>query len=76
MKPKKTPIKDICKGCHLIKEQDGCIYRYKGLEHLCPCTECLVKPMCSDVCQERKFTTLTSSKLSKKEEITNKWTRL
>jgi hypothetical protein len=51
-------VKDICKGCQMIKKIDGCVYRAREVEHLCPCVTCLVKPMCSDTCQERRFTHL------------------
>ena len=43
------PTYKHCVGC--IKETKVlCIFRHWGNRHLCPCGECLVKPMCMDEC--------------------------
>lgn len=48
-------MKDECKGCKLYDYDDqGCrcqvgIPRYKD-SRKCPCTECIVKPICIDIC--------------------------
>ena len=45
-----------CRGCNSAKfiETDGmCLFldAYKhNIEGTCPCTSCIIKPMCSDAC--------------------------
>ena len=51
-----------CKGCVLIKLSEGCELQKYNLGETngasgneigkCPCTECLVKSMCKDGCNE------------------------
>jgi len=62
-----TRIKKICEGCttiRLIREQARrgslsssltiCLLVRNKKEEECPCTICLVKPICTRGCQERR----------------------
>lgn len=45
--------KDVCKGCRLyenIDEDNKCRIPHKKNGHICPCSICLVKGVCEDVC--------------------------
>ncbi len=46
---------DICEGCHGINHKTRSCFVKSDLEDYkdCPCGGCLVKVMCSEVCQER-----------------------
>ena len=39
-----------------------CSYAAHGREEECPCTDCLVKVMCNDVCYKRKFVSVRVKK--------------
>ena len=44
-----------CKGC-LTEVNGKCTYLYENLKGgICPCTECLVKGMCHEMCDEFKY---------------------
>lgn len=44
------PIDDDCKSCHtqVSKGEEQCLYASN--EGTCPCTICIVKPMCNQSC--------------------------
>lgn len=46
---------DICEGCYGINQKTRSCFVKLDLEDYenCPCGRCLVKSMCSEVCQER-----------------------
>jgi hypothetical protein len=39
-----------CIGCH-DKFTYNCDFNYLNSKDMCPCTKCLVMPMCSELCQ-------------------------
>ena len=42
----------LCKGCAF--NHDGCLLkRDKEIIHICPCINCIIKPMCTSQCKER-----------------------
>jgi hypothetical protein len=48
-------MKKECKGCSLIRLSFvRCDFALKEEEELCPCIECLVKPMCEGSCDKRQ----------------------
>ncbi len=46
-------IKEICRGCMLSSRLGLCFFVEYNIEYKCPCSECLVKVMCRDSCDER-----------------------
>jgi hypothetical protein len=47
-------MKDICKGCSLSTLlYVQCAFVALGKQEQCPCIECLVKPICREICDER-----------------------
>ena len=54
--PCKTYPDNPCYGCKRCTVIGHCMI-FSPMEHnisLCPCLECLVKPMCTDVCDKLK----------------------
>lgn len=46
---------DYCYGCkenHDTNTSNYCIILYQGKNSKCPCAECIIKPMCSDYCDD------------------------
>ena len=49
--------KDSCYGCHhtevcFIKNQQEKGYPIKGRITNCPCSNCLIKPVCNNLCED------------------------
>lgn len=43
-----------CNGCTTTEdEKHHCVFRLLDMIFLCPCIDCLVKPMCKSGCDER-----------------------
>lgn len=42
---------DSCKGCRV--KLDECFIQVNNMADNCPCSTCLVKGICLDICQER-----------------------
>ena len=46
-------MKTECMGCHI--QDRGCLIKDKiKLVDMCPCVNCLLKPICTTQCDERK----------------------
>ncbi len=41
-----------CGGCNLPSDVKICDFYGYNFDGSCPCTHCLVKPMCSDACDD------------------------
>lgn len=59
--------------CFSCIMNDYCLIRKYGNISSCPCIQCLVKPMCSDMCEERKefrrYSKLFSTRLPNNKRI-------
>ncbi len=44
-------MKDICEYCY-AKDGDRCRIKNQGRSKDCPCTVCLVKSICIDLCED------------------------
>ena len=51
-----TSSLDLCVGCSIYKNEDGdyCDYSIHNnkAEGICPCCNCVIKPMCQVTCDE------------------------
>ena len=50
-------MNDYCEGCTIYKpdDHDGCRYDSANNEGACPCSHCIVKAMCWDMCPPFKI---------------------
>lgn len=45
--------REECKGCRMNSNIMACYFISSNIVELCPCGNCLVKPMCTEFCDER-----------------------